>query len=40
MGDNLRTDIMGANNQNFDSLLVTNGIHREEIKNEKLENIV
>ena len=31
---------MGANNQNFDSLLITNGIHREEIKNEKLENII
>ena len=40
IGDNLKTDILGANKQNFDSLLITNGIHREEIKNEKVENIV
>ena len=37
IGDNLNTDIKGANNQNFDSLLITNGIHREEIKNENFE---
>tara|TARA_Y100000741_G_scaffold36253_1_gene25445 strand:+ start:150 stop:968 length:819 start_codon:yes stop_codon:yes gene_type:complete len=40
VGDNLKTDIMGANNQNFDCLLITGGIHREEIKNEKFENVI
>ena len=40
IGDNLKTDILGANKQNFDCLLVTNGIHREEIKNEKFEDII
>ena len=40
IGDNLKTDIKGANNQNFDCLLITNGIHREEIKNEKFESIM
>ena len=40
IGDNLNTDIKGANDQNFDSLLITNGIHRKEIKNESFENIL
>jgi len=40
IGDNLKTDIMGANKQNFDCLLITSGIHREEIKNEKFKNII
>ena len=31
IGDNLNTDIKGANIQNFDSLLITGGIHRREI---------
>ena len=31
IGDNLNTDIKGANVQSFDSLLITNGIHRKEI---------
>ena len=31
IGDNLNTDIKGANIQNFDSLLITGGIHRQEI---------
>jgi len=31
IGDNLNTDIKGANIQSFDSLLITNGIHRKEI---------
>jgi len=30
IGDNIRTDIKGANNMNFDSLFVTNGIHKDE----------
>jgi len=32
IGDNLNTDIKGANLLNYDSLLITNGIHRKEIK--------
>ena len=31
IGDNLNTDIKGANIQNFDSLLITGGIHKQEI---------
>ena len=30
IGDNLNTDIKGANIQNFDSLLITDGIHKNE----------
>ena len=33
IGDNLNTDIRGANLLNYDSLLISNGIHRNEIKN-------
>ena len=40
IGDNLNTDIKGANSQNFDSLLITNGVHKLEIKNENFENIL
>ena len=32
VGDNLRTDIKGANNLNIDSLFVYNGVHKNEIK--------
>ncbi len=39
IGDNLNTDIKGANLQNFDSLLISKGIHRNEIKNEDKENL-
>ena len=39
IGDNLNTDIKGANNLNFVSLLITNGIHRKEIKDENFEII-
>ena len=35
IGDNLRTDIKGANNMKIDSIFITNGIHRSEHKNEK-----
>ena len=31
IGDNLNTDIKGANLLNYDSLLVSNGIHKDEI---------
>ena len=30
IGDNLRTDIKGANNLNLDSLFISNGVHRDE----------
>ncbi len=41
IGDNLRTDIKGANNQNFSSLLISSGIHKNEAENnlEKLEKV-
>jgi HAD superfamily hydrolase (TIGR01459 family) len=37
IGDNLNTDIKGANLLNYDSLLITNGIHRNEIKNKGIQ---
>ncbi len=39
IGDNLNTDIRGANLLNYDSLLITNGIHRDEIKNNGIQNV-
>ena len=39
IGDNLNTDIKGANFQNFSSLLISNGIHREEIKQDTIYNL-
>jgi len=38
IGDNIRTDIKGANNMKFDSLLITNGIHKDEFLNLQLQN--
>jgi HAD superfamily hydrolase (TIGR01459 family) len=38
IGDNIRTDIKGANNMNFDSLFVTNGIHKNEFLNLQYRN--
>ena len=32
IGDNLRTDIKGANNLNIDCLFITDGVHRDEFK--------
>ena len=40
VGDNLNTDIKGANIQNYDSLLITSGIHRQEIAKFKLNNVI
>ncbi len=37
IGDNLNTDIKGANLLNYDSLLITNGVHRDEIKNKGIQ---
>ena len=33
IGDNLRTDIKGANNLNLDCIFITDGVHREEYSN-------
>ena len=38
IGDNIRTDIKGANNMMFDSLFITNGIHKNEFLNLPPEN--
>ena len=39
IGDNLNTDIKGANLLNFDSLIISNGVHRDEIKKEGIDVI-
>ena len=39
IGDNLNTDIKGANLLNYDSLLITNGVHKNEIKNNGIEKV-
>jgi len=39
IGDNLNTDIKGANLQNYHSLLISNGIHKKEIINDGLEKV-
>ncbi len=39
IGDNLNTDIKGANLLNYESLLISNGIHRYEIENLGLEKV-
>ena len=33
VGDNIRTDIRGANNMKFDSLFIIDGVHKEEFLN-------
>ena len=38
IGDNIHTDIKGANKMKFDSLLITNGIHKNEFLNLPKEN--
>ena len=37
IGDNLNTDIKGANLLNYDSLIISNGIHKKEIKENGIE---
>ena len=37
IGDNLNTDIKGANLLNFDSLIISNGIHKNEINEKGIE---
>ena len=39
IGDNLNTDIKGANIQNYSSLFISDGIHKNEI-NGNLENLL
>tara|TARA_B110000003_G_C16596538_1_gene513924 strand:- start:632 stop:1450 length:819 start_codon:yes stop_codon:yes gene_type:complete len=40
IGDNLNTDVRGANLLNYDSLLITNGIHRNEVKDKGINKVV
>ena len=40
IGDNLRTDIKGANNMNYDSLVITGGIHKKEFEKEGIEKVL
>ena len=39
IGDNLNTDIKGANLLNYDSLLISNGVHKYEIKDNGIEKV-
>ena len=39
IGDNLNTDIRGANLLNYDCLLISNGIHKNEINNRGIEKV-
>ena len=39
IGDNLNTDIKGANLLNFDSLIISNGIHKKEIKENGIDKV-
>ena len=38
IGDNISTDIKGANKMNFDSLFITSGIHKDEFVHLPIEN--
>ena len=37
IGDNLNTDIKGANLLNYNSLIISNGVHKDEIKKEGID---
>ena len=39
IGDNMNTDIKGANIQNFDNLLITSGIHKKELSSLKIDKL-
>ena len=39
IGDNLNTDIKGANLLNYDSLLISNGVHKNEIKDKGIDKV-
>ena len=38
IGDNIRTDIRGANNMKFDSLFIIDGIHKKEFSDLQIED--
>ena len=38
IGDNIQTDIKGANRMKFDSLFITDGIHKKEFLNLKVQD--
>ncbi len=38
IGDNLKTDIKGANNMKLDSIFITSGVHKSKINNEEIVN--
>ena len=40
IGDNINTDIKGAINMNYDSLIITDGVHKEEIKRNGIEKVL
>ena len=40
IGDNLNTDIKGANLLSYDSLLISNGVHKNEIEDRGLEEVI
>ena len=40
IGDNLRTDIKGANNMGYDSLVITSGVHNKEFEKEGVEKVL
>ena len=39
IGDNLNTDIKGANLLNYDSLLISNGVHKNEIQDNGIDKV-
>ncbi len=39
IGDNLNTDIKGANLLNYESLIISNGVHKNEIEKEGIEKV-
>tara|TARA_B100001559_G_scaffold43311_1_gene32052 strand:+ start:129 stop:947 length:819 start_codon:yes stop_codon:yes gene_type:complete len=39
IGDNFNTDIRGANLLNYDSLLISNGIHKDEIRDKGIQEV-
>ena len=40
IGDNLNTDIKGAMNMNYDSLIITEGVHKAEFEQEGIKEIL
>ena len=40
IGDNLNTDIKGANFLNYDSLLISSGVHKDEIEKDGIEKVL